>query len=87
MPMPNRFLAFILEFLGFFLVFYRNLEYDLVFWYLFSNFLVFSWYFIGILSTTLLKVGFILVFFGRIKIGLVFGFCGCHFIDIGLVSV
>ena len=50
-----------------------------------------SWYFLGILSvilsTTLLKFGLILVFFGRIKIGLVFGFCGCHFIGIGLVSV
>ena len=41
-----------------------------------SNFLVFSWYFIGILSTALLKFGLMLVFFGRIKIDLVFGFCG-----------
>ena len=24
---------------------------------------------------------------GKIKIGLVFGFCGCHFVGIGLVSV
>ena len=46
-----------------------------------------SLYFIGILSTALLKFGLILVFFGRIKIGLVFSFCGCHFIGIGLVSV
>ena len=38
-------------------------------------------------STALLKFGLIPVFFGRIKIGLVFGFCGCHFIGIGLVSV
>ena len=36
---------------------------------------------------TLLKVGLILVFVGRIKICLVFGFCGCHFIVIGLVLV
>ena len=35
----------------------------------------------------MLKVGLILVFSGKIKIGLVFGFCGCHFIGIGLVSV
>ena len=35
----------------------------------------------------MLKFGLILVFFGRIEIGLVFGFCGCHFIGIGLVSV
>ena len=27
------------------------------------------------------------IFFGKIKIGLVFGFCGCHFIGIGLVMV
>ena len=33
----------------------------------------------------MLKIGLILVFFGRIQIGLVFGFCGCHFIGIGLV--
>ena len=50
-----------------------------------------SWYFLGILSailsTALLKFVLILVFFGRIEIGLVFGFCGCHFIGIGLVSV
>ena len=50
-----------------------------------------SLYFLGILSvilsTALLKFGLILVFFGRIQIGLVFGFCGCHFIGIGLVSV
>ena len=35
----------------------------------------------------MLKVGLILVFFGRMKVGLVFGFCGCHFIGIGLVLV
>ena len=52
-----------------------------------SNFLVFSWYFIAILSTTLLKVGLVLVFFDRRKICLVFGFCGCHFIGIGLALV
>ena len=50
-----------------------------------------SWYFLGILSVILsaavLKFGLILVFFSRIEIGLVFGFCGCHFIGIGLVSV
>ena len=46
-----------------------------------------SWYFVGILRTALIKFGLILIFFGRIKMGLVFGFCGCHFIGIGLVSV
>ena len=65
----------------------RKHQYQIGIWYFVSNFLVFSWYFIGILSTTLLQVGLILIFFGRIKIGLVFGFCSCHFIGIGLVSV
>ena len=49
--------------------------------------MVFSWYFIGKLSKLFTKFVYILVFFGRIKIGLVFGFCGCNFIGIGLVSV
>ena len=35
----------------------------------------------------LLKLWFNIGIFGRIKIGLVFGFSGCHFIGIGLVSV
>ena len=35
----------------------------------------------------MLKFGLMSVFFGRIKISLVFGFCGCHFIGIGLVLV
>ena len=34
-----------------------------------------------------IKFGKILVFFVKIRIGLVFGFCGCHFIGIGLVLV
>ena len=35
----------------------------------------------------LLKIWLIIFLFGRFKTGLVFGFCGCHFIGIGLVSV
>ena len=50
-------------------------------------FLVFSWYFIGIMCTVFLKFGKLMVFFGKIKIGLVFGFRGCYFIGIGLVLV
>ena len=46
-----------------------------------------SWYFIGILSMITLKFGYIFLFYGKIKIGLVFGFCCCHLIGIGLVSV
>ena len=52
-----------LKFLGTFLVFYRNFEYDLV------------------------KRWFNIDIFRQNKIGLVFGFCGCHLIGIGLVSV
>ena len=65
----------------------RNTNTKFVFGIYVPNFLAFSWYFIGILSTTLLKFGLILVFLERIKIGLVFGFCGRHFIGIGLVLV
>ena len=69
------------------LVYQENTNTKSVFGIYVPNFLVFSLYSIGILSTALLKFGLILVFFGRIKIGLVFGFCGCHFIGIGLISV
>ena len=51
------------------------------------NFLVFYWYFIGILNTIYVNLVKYWYFLGRIKIGLVFGFCGCNFIGIGLVSV
>ena len=46
-------------------------------------FLVFYRYF----EKALVKIWLNIVFFGRIKIDLVFGFCSCHFIGIGLVSV
>ena len=65
----------------------RKYQNQIGIWYSVPNFLVFSWYRIGILRTFLLKFGYILVFYGRIKIGLVFGFSGCHFIGIGLVLV
>ena len=65
----------------------RKYQSKSVFWYLCLKFLGISLVFIGILSTTLLKAGLILVFFDRIKICLVLGFCGCHFIGIGLVLV
>ena len=56
------------------------------------------WYFchkfLGIFSVSsryfeesLVKIWLNIVIFGRIKIDLVFGFCSCHFIGIGLVSV
>ena len=62
-PLPNRYLVFLSQILGIFLVFYR--------------------YFVKALVKIWLNIGI----FGRIKIGLVFGFCSCHFIGIGLVSV
>ena len=65
----------------------RKYQYQIGIWYLCPKFFVFSCYFIGILSTDFLKFGSILVFFGRIKICLVFGFYGCHSINIGLFSV
>ena len=48
-----------------------------------SNFFVFSWHLENVLVKVWLNIGI----FGRIKIGLVFGFCGRHFIGIGLVLV
>ena len=45
----------------------RKYQYQIVFSIYVQNFLVFSWYFIGILSTALLKFGLIFVFFGRTK--------------------
>ena len=65
----------------------ENTKTKLVFDISVPNFLVFSGYFIGVLRTSLLKLGKILVFFGRINIGLAFGFCGFHLIGISLVSV
>ena len=49
--------------------------------------LVFSWYFYRYLENGLLKIWLNMGIYGSDKIGLVFGFCGCHFIGIGLVSV
>ena len=46
-------------------------------------FLVFYRYFEEALDKIWLNIGI----FGRIKICLVFGFCSCHFIGIGFVSV
>ena len=47
----------------------------------------FPWYFIRILQCELLIIWLNIGILCRIKIGLVFGFCGSHFIGIGLVSV
>ena len=50
-----------------------------------------SWYFLGIfignLEYSLVKIWFNIGIFRQDRIDLAFGFCGCHFIGIGLVSV
>ena len=69
------------------LVYQENTKTKSVFGISVPNFLVFSLYFIGILRSLNVKIWLNNGIFGRIKIGLVFGFCGCHFIGIGLVLV
>ena len=65
----------------------RKYQYQIGIWYFcpkfLGTFLVFYPYFENILVKIWLNIGI----FGKIKFGLVFGFCGCHFIGIGLVSV
>ena len=63
----------------------RKYRYQIGFWYLCHKFL--GIFFVCIVGMVFIKFGKILVFFVKIKIGLVFGFCGCHFIGIGLVLV
>ena len=63
----------------------RKYQYQIGIWYLCPKFLCILLVFYRYLEYGL--VNFFLVFFGRIKIGSVFGFCGCHFIGIGFVSV
>ena len=65
----------------------RKYQYQIGIWYFcpkfLGNFLVFYRYF----EEALIKIWLNIGIFGRINIGLVFGFCSCHFIGIGLVSV
>ena len=65
----------------------RKYQYQIGTWYfcpkILGIFLVFYRYF----EEALVKIWLNMGIFGRIKIGLVFGFCSCHFIGIGLVSV
>ena len=66
----------------------RKFQYQIGIWYFCPKFLgiflVFYPYFENAFVKIWLNIG---IFFGRLKMGLVFGFCGCHFIGIGLVSV
>ena len=73
----------------------RKYQYQIGIWYLCPKFLgIFFLVFYRYLDYGLVKIWFNIGIFplkeikiARIKIGLVFGFCGCHFIGIGLVSV
>ena len=61
--------------------------YQIGIWYLFLKFLGIFLVFHRYLEYGLLKIWLIIGIFRQNKIGLVFGFCGCHFIGIGLVSI
>ena len=64
----------------------RKYQYQIGIWYLCPKFLGIFLVFYRCLEYGLVKIWFNIGIFGRIKIGLVVGFCGCHFIGIGLVS-
>ena len=65
----------------------RKYQYQIGIWYLWLIFFCIFLVFYQNLEYDLVKSWFNIGIFGRLKIGLVFGFCGCHFIGIGLVSV
>ena len=65
----------------------RKYQYQIGIWYLCLKFLGIFLVFYRNLEDDLVKSWFNIVFFGRVKLGLAFGFCGCHFIGIGLVLV
>ena len=65
----------------------RKYQYQIGIWYLYSKFLGIFLVFYRYLEYDPLNIWLNIGIFGRIKIGLVFGFYGCHFIGIGLVSV
>ena len=68
---------------------YQIGRYFLVFgiWYFCPKYLGILLVFYRYFEKALVKIWLNIGIFGRIKIGLVFGFCCCHFICIGLVSV
>ena len=65
----------------------RKYQYQIGIWYFCSKFLGIFLVFYRYFEEALVKIWLNIGIFGRIKIGLVFGFCSCHFIGIGLVSV
>ena len=66
----------------------RNYQCQIGIWYFSPKFLGIFWLFYRHFENDHVKIWLnIGIFFGKIKIGSVFGFCGCHFIGIGLVLV
>ena len=65
----------------------RKYQYQIGIWYFCRKFVGISSVFYLYFENALVKIWLNIGIFGRIKIGLVFGFCSCHFIGIGLVSV
>ena len=65
----------------------RKHQYQIGIWYFCLKFLGIFLVFYRYFEKALVKIWLNIGIFGRIKIGLVFGFCSCHFIGIGLVSV
>ena len=65
----------------------RKYQYQIGIWYFCPTFLGIFLVFHRYLKYGLLKIWLIIGIFCQNKIGLVFGFCVCHFIGIGLVSV
>ena len=56
-------------------------------WYFCLKCLGIFWVFYRYFENDIVKIWLNIGILGRIKVGLVFGFCVCHFIGIGLVSV
>ena len=65
----------------------RKYQYQFGIWYFRQKFLGIFMVFYRYFEKALVKLSLNIGIFGRTKIGLVFGFCSCHFIGIGLVSV
>ena len=65
----------------------RKYQNQIGIWYFFPKFLGIFLVFYRYFEKDLIQIWLNIGVFGRIKIVLVFGFRGCHFIGIGLVSV
>ena len=65
----------------------RKYQYQIGIWYFCTKFLGIFLVFYRYFEEALVKIWLNIGIFGIIKICLVFGFCSCHFIGIGLVSV